>query len=353
MVINDCLKQMVDMRASDLHVKAPTGPVYRVDGALCRDGCDNVTPEDVEKAFLEITKKYQRDEFEHNNELDFSYALPGIARYRVNVQRQRGSLAMAFRLIPYQIPTVEELELPAILKDLIMKPRGLIVVAGPTGSGKSTTLASLIQYLNNKSSCSVTTIEDPIEYLHNDVNCVILQRELGADTKSFPEALRRALRHDPDVIVVGEMRDLETVSTAMAAAETGHLVLGTLHTIDAPQTVDRLVDMFPHEQHHQVRAQFSQILEAVVCQSLIPRKSGKGRIAAFEIMLGNTAIRNLIREGKTYELHSIMQMNKNSGMQILDNALADLVTRGIVTEEEAMLKSSHRDRLKKLIEKPY
>jgi twitching motility protein PilT len=347
-----CLRQMVDLKASDLHLKAPTGPTYRVDGALNKNLSGPVTPEDVEKAFYEIATERQRMDFERDNELDFSYSIAGLARYRVNVQRQRGSLAMAFRLIPYTIPTTEELGLPEILKSLIEKPRGLIVVAGPTGSGKSTTLAAMVQYLNNTRCRSVTTIEDPIEYLYNDVNCVILQRELGADTKSFPEALTRALRHDPDVIIVGEMRDLDTVTTAIAAAETGHLVIGTLHTIDAPQTVDRLVDMFPPAQHHQVRSQFSQVIEAVVCQALLPRKNGKGRVAAFEIMLGNTAVRHLIREGKTHELHSIIQMNKNIGMQILDASLADLVTKGVVSEEEAILKSSNPERLRKLIEKP-
>jgi twitching motility protein PilT len=351
MDIMNYLSQMVDLRASDLHIKAPTGPVYRIDGALDKDRSHPITPEDVEMAFIKITTESQRNTFKLENELDFSYSIPGVARYRVNVQRQRGSLAIAFRIIPFKIPTAEELGLPDIIKRLVEKPRGLIIISGPTGSGKSTTLAAMIQHLNTTCFSSVTMIEDPIEYLFNDINCVILQRELGADTKSFPEALRRALRHDPDVIIVGEMRDYETVSTAIAAAETGHLVIGTLHTIDAPQTVDRLLDVFPPAQQHQVRAQFSQIIEAVVCQTLLPLKTGKGRVGAFEIMLANTAVRHLIREGKTHELQGIIQMNMSDGMQLLDSSLAELVLQGLVSREEAMLKSSNRDRLKNLIDK--
>jgi twitching motility protein PilT len=257
---------------------------------------------------------------------------------------------MVFRLIPFRIPTIDELGLPQILKELMLKPRGLIVVTGPTGSGKSTTLAAMVDYLNNTSRSRVITIEDPIEYLYKDNLCVISQRELGADTNSFDTALKHALRHDPDVIVVGEMRDLETMSTAIAAAETGHLVLGTLHTIDAPQTVDRMIDMFPPQQHMQVRLQFSQILVAVLAQALVPRASGHGRVGAFEIMLGTSAVSNLIREGKTFELPSIMQMSKAMGTQILDQDLAYLVKRGIITKEEAMLKTSHRERLDKLMD---
>jgi twitching motility protein PilT len=304
----------------------------------------------VEKVFDEITTEKQHEVFYKEHELDFAYGVPGLARFRVNVQRQRGTLSMVFRLIPFRIPTIEELGLPKILKELMMMPRGLIVVTGPTGSGKSTTLAAMVDYLNNTSFSRVITIEDPIEYMYKDNRCVISQRELGADTNSFETALKHALRHDPDVIVVGEMRDLETISTAIAAAETGHLVLGTLHTIDAPQTVDRMIDMFPPQQHQQVRLQFSQILVAVVAQALLPRAKEKGRVGAFEIMLGSTAVKNLIREGKTFELPSIMQMSKGLGMQILEQDLAYLVKRGIVTQEEAMLKTSHRERLAKIIE---
>lgn len=345
------LKDMVELKASDLHIKVPTGPVFRIDGSMQHiDKYGAVTTEDVEAAFDQITTETQHDLFFKEHELDFAYGIPGLGRFRVNVHRQRGSISMVFRLIPFRIPTIEELGLPQLLKELIMKPRGLIVITGPTGSGKSTTLAAMVDYLNNTSPRRVITIEDPIEYMYKDNKCVISQRELGADTNSFSSALKHALRHDPDVIVVGEMRDLETMSTAIAAAETGHLVLGTLHTIDAPQTVDRMIDMFPPQQHLQVRLQFSQILVAVVAQSLLARATGHGRVGAFEIMLATSAVTNLIREGKTFELPSIMQMNKALGMQILDQDLAYLVKRGIVNQEEAMMKTSHRERLAKLIE---
>ncbi len=349
--IQEFLRDMVELNASDLHVKAPTGPVFRINGALTHtEKCHPVTPEDVEQVFDQVTTETQHEIFFRTHELDFAYAVPGLARFRVNVQRQRGSLSMVFRVIPFRIPSIEELGLPQILKELMLKPRGLIVVTGPTGSGKSTTLAAMIDYLNNTTRSRVITIEDPIEYIYKDNLCVISQRELGADTSSFDCALKHALRHDPDVIVVGEMRDLETMSTAIAAAETGHLVLGTLHTIDAPQTVDRMIDMFPPQQHQQVRLQFSQILVAVVAQTLIPRASGKGRVGAFEIMLATSAVSNLVREGKTFELPSIMQMSKSLGMQILDQDLAYLVKRGVIKMEDAMLKTSHRERLSKLLE---
>jgi twitching motility protein PilT len=351
--IQNLLKEMVTVKASDLHIKAPTGPIFRIDGALTQTDKfqqQQVNPEDVEQVFDQITTETQRKTFFETNELDFAYGVPGLARFRVNVQRQRNSLSMVFRLIPFRIPDIDELGLPQILKELMMKPRGLIVVTGPTGSGKSTTQAAMVDHLNNTRRSRVITIEDPIEYMYKDNLCVISQRELGEDTNSFDTALKHALRHDPDVIVVGEMRDLETMSMAIAAAETGHLVLGTLHTIDAPQTVDRMIGMFPSQQHQQVRLQFSQILVAVVSQALLPRASGKGRIGAFEIMLATPAVSNLIREGKTFELPSIMLMSKSIGMQTLDEDLASLVNGGIVTQEDAMLKTSHRERLAKLIE---
>ena len=349
--IKELLQDMVDLKASDLHVKVPTGPVFRIDGALIRtDKCLPASSEDVEEVFDQITTEKQQQIFSEQHELDFAYAISGLGRFRVNVHRQRGSISIAFRLIPFRVPTIEELGLPQILKELMLSPRGLIVITGPTGCGKSTTLAAMVDYLNNTRRSRVITIEDPIEYMYKDNMCVISQRELGADTDSFATALKHSLRHDPDVIVVGEMRDLETMSTAIAAAETGHLVLGTLHTIDAPQTVDRMIDMFPPQQHLQVRLQFSQILVAVVAQTLLPRATGKGRVGAFEIMLASTAVSNLIREGKTFELPTIMQMSKSMGMQLLDQDMAYLVKRGIVTREEAMLKTSHHDRLAKIIE---
>jgi len=342
---------MVEKRASDLHVRVPSPPVLRVDGELLPlQNLPQTTLEDVETAFDYITTPEQRNRFHLEKELDFAYSVPGLARFRVNVMRQRGTISLAFRLVPFKVFTIDELALPQICKELILKPRGLILVTGPTGSGKSTTMAAMLNYLNEHIARNVITIEDPIEYLHPNIKCLIAQRDLGDDTKSFDVALIHALRHDPDVIVVGELRDLETVQTAMRAAETGHLVMGTLHTTDAPQTVDRVIDIFPPNQQPQIRLQFSQAIIAVLSQTLLPRATSKGRIAAFEIMTGNSAVKNLVREGKTFELHSVMQLSSAEGMQTLDQALAELVKRKIVTLEEAKMKSSHPDRLKKLLE---
>jgi twitching motility protein PilT len=349
--IDQLLRDMVTKGASDLHLKAPTGPVYRINGELRKNDNVEITPEYVEEAFRQVATGPQQSEFYANNEVDFAYSIPGVARYRVNVHRQRGSLSIVFRMIPYKIPTIDELGLPDICKDLIMKPRGLIVVTGPTGSGKSSTLAAMVHYLNTNASKRIITIEDPIEFIFNDDKCVISQRELGADTDSFAKALKHALRHDPDVMVVGEMRDLETISTAIGAAETGHLVLGTLHTIDAPQTVDRLIDMYPGAQQQQMKMQFSQLLEAVLCQTLIPKASGCGRVAAFEVMVANTAIRNLIREGKTHEIPGVKQLNRGAGMRTLDQDLATLVQKGTIKKSEAMLKTSHPDSLNRMLTK--
>jgi twitching motility protein PilT len=351
MEIIELLKLMVEKRASDLHVRVPSPPVLRVDGELLPlQNLPQTTLEDVETAFDYITTPEQRNRFHLEKELDFAYSVPGLARFRVNVMRQRGTISLAFRLVPFKVFTIDELALPQICKELILKPRGLILVTGPTGSGKSTTMAAMLNYLNEHIARNVITIEDPIEYLHPNIKCLIAQRDLGDDTKSFDVALIHALRHDPDVIVVGELRDLETVQTAMRAAETGHLVMGTLHTTDAPQTVDRVIDIFPPNQQPQIRLQFSQSIIAVLSQTLLPRATSKGRIAAFEIMTGNSAVKNLVREGKTFELHSVMQLSSAEGMQTLDQALAELVKRKIVTLEEAKMKSSHPDRLKKLLE---
>ena len=286
-------------------------------------------------------------------ELDFAYGIAGLARFRVNVMRQRGTLSICFRVVPTEIASIEALGLPLICKELILKPRGMILVTGPTGSGKSTTMASMLNYLNQNSARNVITIENPIEYLHHNIKCLIAQRDLGDDTQSFDIALIHALRHDPDVIVVGEMRDLPTVSTALRAAETGHLVMGTLHTIDAAQTVDRIIDMYPSDQQPQIRLQFSQVAIAVLSQTLLPKAKGKGRVPAFEVMIANTAVRNLIRDGKTYELNNVMQLNSREGMQTLDQCLAELVRMKTVTPEEALTHSSHPDRLQKLIQFEY
>jgi twitching motility protein PilT len=341
------LRDAVAKGASDLHIKVPAAPIFRINGELYSGDSCYVTSKIVEDIFCKIANQSQQLEFYANNDIDFTYVVPSLARFRVNVQRQRGSLSIVFRVIPFHIPTIQELGLPEICKDLIMRPRGLIIVTGPTGSGKSSTLAAMIEYLNQKAKKRVITIEDPIEFIFSDKNCVISQRELGTDTKSFALALKYALRHDPDVIIVGEMRDLETISTAVAAAETGHLVLGTLHTIDAAQTVDRLIDMYPGAQQGQIRMQLSQLLEAVLCQTLIPKASGNGRIAAFEVMTANTAIRSLIREGKTHEIAGVMMLNRASGMQTLNQHMIVLVQKGLVRRADAMLKSSQPEYLNK------
>ncbi len=343
----ELLRLMVDKGASDLHLRVPSPPVLRVNGALTPlQDWPPMTAVDVEMVLDHVATPEQRSTFLTELELDFAYSVPGLARLRVSALRQRGTISLSFRLVPFEVPTIDDLELPQICKELILRPRGLILVTGPTGSGKSTTVAAMIDHLNENEARNIITIEDPIEYLHRNKRCLIAQRDLGDDTKSFDIALIHALRHDPDVIVVGEMRDLSTISTAIRAAETGHLVLGTLHTIDAAQTVDRIIDIFPPGQQQQIRVQLSQVIEAVLSQALLPSTAG-GRIAAFEIMLATPAVRNLIREAKTFELPNVMQLSSKDGMQTLDKALATLVSDGIVSQEEAMMKSSNPDQLKK------
>ena len=353
MNIRNLLELMVGKRASDLHLRVPSPPIIRVDGRLSIvSGADPLTGEDIEAVFREITNDEQKETFYNTNELDFAHGIASLARFRVSVLRQRGTLSIAFRQVPFEIPTLDKLGLPQVCKELIMKPRGLILVTGPTGSGKSTTMAAMVDYLNSNEARNVITIEDPIEYLYQNKKCLIAQRDLGDDTRSFSIALRHALRHDPDVIIVGEMRDLETISTAISAAETGHLVVGTLHTTDAAQTVDRVIDIFPSDQQQQIRLQLSQVLEAVLVQTLLPRLSG-GRVAAFEILTATPAVRNLVREHKTFELLSVMQLSAKDKMQTLNDALADLVKKHVVSEDEAMLKSSQPDRLARLIKGSY
>ncbi len=351
MEIDDLLKIAVEKRASDVHLRVASPPVLRIDGALTpQTDLPPLSGDDLQKILESITTPEQRATFTRELELDFAHGVPGVARFRVNAFRQRGTIGFVFRQVPFKIPTIEELHLPPICKELILKPRGLILVTGPTGSGKSTTMAAMVDYLNDTASKNVITIEDPIEYLHRNKKCIVAQRDLGDDTKSFDIALVHALRQDPNLIVVGEMRDLVTISTAIRAAETGHLVMGTLHTTDAPQTVDRVIDIFPPDQQAQIRLQFSQVLEAVISQALLPLAQGKGRVGAFEILLASPAVRNLIRDGKTYELHSMMQLGSKDGMITLDQALADLVKKGTVTQEIALLKSSHPDRLSKMLQ---
>ena len=338
---------MVEKEVSDLHLRVPSRPVVRIDGVLTtlQDRAP-VSAEDTELLLKYIATQEQFDLFNTKFELDFAYDIPELARFRVNALKQRGTISLCFRRVPVRIPTIDELGLPRICKELALRPRGLILITGPTGSGKSTTVAAMINHLNENSARNVITIEDPIEYVHSNKKCLIAQRDVGHDTHSFDAALVHALRHDPDVIVVGEMRDMGTISTAVRAAETGHLVISTLHTTDAAQTVDRIIDVFPPDQQQQIRLQLSQVLEAIISQTLLPRIGG-GRVGAFEIMIANAAVRNLIRDRKSFELPNVMQLNGNGGMQTLDDALSALVGNSLVTREEAMMKSSHPEQFKK------
>ena len=351
MDIAQLLKQMVDAGASDLHLKVPNPPVLRINGALVpQEKQGPLSAAEIQAILEQVTSPEQRSVFDKERELDFAYSIPGLARFRVNVLQQRGTLSLAFRLLPFQIPSMEELGLPDICKKLIMMPRGLILVTGPTGSGKSTTLAAMLSYLNENTSRTVITIEDPIEFLYKDERCFIAQRDLWDDTRSFSNALKHALRHDPEVLVIGEMRDLDTISTAIMAAETGHLVLGTLHTIDAAQTVDRIIDIFPHDQQRQIRMQLSQVLEAVLSQVLLPRIGGGGRVAAFEVLIATSAMRKLIREEKIMEIGGNMELCGQEGMQTMDQALVKLVKNKLVTLENAQAKSSAHVRFNKFLQ---
>ena len=352
MNIDDLLRVVVERGASDLHLKAGSPPVLRIDGKLVLYTYSDplgLTPEDMKEAFEHVTTEQQREEFARELELDFAYSIPGLARFRVNAALQRGTITLAFRRVYWTIPTIEELGLPEVCKLLALKQQGLILVTGPTGCGKSTTLAAMIDYLNERERRRVVTIEDPIEYLFRDKKCFITQRELGTDTKSFATALKHALRQDPDVILVGEMRDLETIATALTAAETGHLVLSTLHTPSAAQAIDRIIDVFPPHQQGQIRVQLSTSLEAVLYQALIPRADGNGLVVAVEVMTATPAIRNLIREGKTYQIPNVIQTGAQYGMQTFNQALRDLYQRGLIAREEAFARSNNPEELRELI----
>ena len=350
MQVGELLRLVVDRGGSDLHLTVPSQPVVRIDGVLvAQEDLSPLTAEDIESALEQIATEEQRATFCSEHELDFAYSVPGLARFRVNVLQQRGTISLAFRLVPFSIPSIDELGLPSICKELVLKPRGLILVTGAAGSGKSTTLAAMINHLNETEKRNVITVEDPIEFLFRSKKCLIRQRDIGDDTKSFAAALMHVLRHDPDVIVIGEMRDLATISTAMRAAETGHLVLATLHSNDAAQSIDRIIDMFPYGQQQQIKLQLSQVIEAVLSQVLLPRIGG-GRIAAFEIMLGVSVIRRQIRDGKVYEIVPNIEMGLKEGMQTLDQAIADLVSKGLVAKEEAMMKSGNPVKLQQLLQ---
>ena len=332
--VQDFLNRLLELDGSDLHLTAGAPPTVRVHGDLMRlEEYPPLDPETLRQVIYAILPQRHRERFEQELELDTSYSLPGKARFRVNVYLQRDAIGAALRLIPYEIRSLEQLGMPANMAELARLPRGLVLVTGPTGSGKSTTLAAMIDIVNQERPVHIMTVEDPIEYLHQHKTSLVNQREVGADTKSFSEALKHVLRQDPDVILVGEMRDLETISTAVTAAETGHLVFATLHTQDAPQTIDRIIDAFPPYQQQQVRVQLSTTLQGVITQQLLQTWDGKGRVCASEVMIATPAIRNLIREGKVHQIYSSMQAGGRYGMRTMDQALATLVMAGRISWE--------------------
>src|SRR5229473_2982445 len=339
--IDDLLRQMKQQGASDLHLTSGSAPYMRIHGDMVKLNYRNVSADACQSLIFEILTDKQKQLFTENWDLDLSYPLDGVGRFRVNVFMQRNGVSAVFRLIPENIKTIDELDLPEQLASLIDASEGLILVTGPTGSGKSTTLASLIHTINEKQQAHIITIEDPIEFVHQNRRCLISQRELASHTKSFGAALRAALREDPDIILVGEMRDLETISLAITAAETGHLVFATLHTTDAPQTVDRVIDVFPPEQQQQIRMQLSVTLQSVISQTLLPRADIGGRIAAFEVMVVTPAIRSLIREGKTHQLYTDIQTGGQFGMQSLDQHLLQLLSERKISYEDAIAKTSN------------
>ena len=350
--IDTLLEWMVGRNASDLHLTVGTQPAIRVNGHLYRmENFPALSPEDTRQLLYRILNTEQQKRLEIDRQIDLSYSIPGVARFRVNIYSQRESLAGAFRMIPDSLKTLEELGLPTSLYELANKPRGLVLVTGPTGSGKSTTLAALIDEINRTRADHIITIEDPIEFLHRHKKCVVNQREIGPDATSFAEALRGALRQDPDVILLGEMRDLETISTALTAAETGHLVFATLHTQDAASTIDRVIDVFPAAQQGQIRTQLSGTIQGVVAQTLLPTADGQGRAAAIEILLPDDAVRNLIRQAKLEQIYSVMQTNTARGMQTMEQALGDLVLRGVVARELALTRSSKPEQLDNLLQR--
>jgi twitching motility protein PilT len=338
----DLLLHVLEKGCSDLHLTVGAHPTVRVTGGLSQlDDYPVLTPQVIQQTLYAILTQRQREKFEEELELDFAYSLPGKARFRVNLYKQRDAIGAAFRLIPYEIKPLEDLGVPPAVGNLAMLPRGFVLVTGPTGSGKSTTLAAMVDLANRNRRDHIMTCEDPIEFLHEHKGCLVNQREVGEDTWSFKNALKHVLRQDPDIILVGEMRDLETIEIALTAAETGHLVMATLHTQDAAQTIDRVIDVFPTNQQQQVRVMLSGALQGVVCQQLVKTADGKGRVVATEVMVATPAIRNLIREGKTHQIYSALQAGAKHGMNTMDSSLADLVKRGKITYDAALEKCHH------------
>ncbi len=350
LTLNEMLKETVERGASDLHLTTNSSPQIRIDGVLHQLNHPELSPTQTKQLCYSILTDKQKQRLEENLEIDFSFGIKGLARFRANVFNQRGALAGAFRQIPFEIRSFRELGLPALIEKLCDKPRGLILVTGPTGSGKSTTLATMVDKVNRERNEHIVTIEDPIEYLHSHRSCIVNQRELEADTLSFENALKSVLRQDPDVVLVGEMRDYETVEAALRIAETGHLTFATLHTNSAAQTINRIIDVFPPHQQGQIRVQLSFVLEGILCQALLPRASGKGRALAMEIMVPNTAIRNLIREDKVHQIYGMMQTGQAKyGMQTFNQALAALYFRRQINLQTALGRSSSSDELQEII----
>jgi twitching motility protein PilT len=348
--VPELLATLLEVGGSDLHLTAGIPPVVRVNGELERlDKYPELTPRALQGMIYAILPQKLRERFEQELELDMSYSLPGQARFRVNVYQQRDALGAAFRLIPYEIKKLDDLGLPGVVADLARFPRGFVVVTGPTGSGKSTTLAGMVDVVNEERAGHIMTVEDPIEVLHKHKRCIVNQREVGADTHGFGQALKHVLRQDPDVILVGEMRDLETISTAITAAETGHLVFATLHTQDAPQTIDRIIDVFPPHQQQQVRVQLATTLQGVVTQQLIQTADGLGRVAAAEVLVTTPAIRNLIREGKVHQIYSAMQAGGRYGMQTMDMSIAAHVKAGRISQQAAFERCHDPEELQRLV----
>lgn len=348
--IDDLLKFAVKNEASDIHISVGVPPILRINGQLIKiNDIERLMPDDTKELAENIIPGHLKEKFKALGEIDFSYSVVGVGRFRVNVYNQRGSCSMALRSVPLNIPTIEDLKLPSVIHSLAEKKRGLILVTGPTGSGKSTTLAAMIDYINSTRSAHILTLEDPIEYLHRHNKSIVNQREIGHDSMSYANALRASLRQDPDVILIGEMRDLETMSIAITAAETGHLVLSTLHTTGAVATVDRIIDVFPPNQQEQIRVQLASVLQGVISQQLIKRADNTGRIAALEVMICNAAIKNHIREGKAHQILSSIQTGKKVGMVTMDSSIGNLYKEKIITYEDAMAYAIDKDFLSRLI----
>lgn len=348
MEIHELLLLCVEKGASDLHITENEPPILRIDGLLHRTGMAVLEKQDMKRMIYSVLTNPQKEIFERELELDFSLALPGLDRFRVNVHTQRGSVEAAFRRVPLTIPAIGDLGLPPIVTELARRPNGLVLVTGPTGMGKTTTLAAMINLINNERECLVISIEDPIEFIYTNKKSIIKQREVYADTRSFADALKHALRQDPNVIIVGEMRDLETITTTLTAAETGHLVLATLHTPDAPQTIERIIDVFPPYQQQQVKLQLGDCLQGVVSQLLLPHSSGKGRVLATEIMIGTPGVRNLIREQEIEQIPTLMQTGSQFGMKTMDKSLKELIQKGTITLDTALAKVKNPEEFKQL-----